>query len=495
MGGKIKKKILLIHLPQIYAGKRRYPAWLPLGLAYTATYLIKEGYDVEVLDIDAYMYTKDKVVSILMEKHFDYAGISAMSPEFKYVKWISEQIKLKENKPNIILGGALAMYSSEIVLKNTGVDICVLGEGETIFSKIIDTIENKGFEELKNIKGISFMIDNTFIQTPSMEYIKDINIIEFPAWDLFPVELYSKTPFFFDPSYPNSMNMISARGCPWNCNFCSKTFKSVRMRSVDNIIEEIRVLKEKYNIRQIYFAEELLMVNEKRMLEVCEKIKPLNIKWICMGRANVVTPLMLKKMKEAGCVWVGYGIESGSQKILDNMNKQVTVEKNAYAIKETLKAGLRPHIQMMFGYPGEDMKTIEETRKFCTDLHIEPMGGFSVATPLPGTQLYDWAKEKGLIKDEYEYLMGLDGFNGLYLNCTDFSDKELLENQEKLTIKINKAFRRYRRLNPHLFIKDYWLKFQILYYAGKRYGVKETIKKVLNVIKNNPKALTRAEYE
>ncbi|MBT4824931.1 B12-binding domain-containing radical SAM protein [Candidatus Woesearchaeota archaeon] len=491
----MKKKILLIHLPQIYSGKRRYPAWLPLGLAYTATYLMKDGYEVEVLDIDAHMYSKEKVISILKEKQFDYAGISAMAPEFKYVKWISEQIKLKESNPKVILGGALAMNNSEVVLDKTGVDICVMGEGETTFPKILNTIESSGFEELENVKGISFLKKNNYVKTLSMEYIEDIDTIEFPAWDLFPVELYLKTPFFFDPSYPNSMNMISARGCPWNCNFCSKTFKSVRMRSVDNIIKEIKLLKEKYNVGQIYFAEELLMVSEKRMLEVCEKIKPLNIKWICMGRVNVVTPKMLRKMKEAGCVWVGYGIESGSQKILDKMNKQVTVEQNAYGIKETLKAGLRPHIQMMYGYPGEDMSTIEETKKFCMDLHIEPMSGFSIATPLPGTQLYTWAKEKGLIKNEFEYLMGLEGFCGLYLNCTDFSDEDLIKNLDKTEKEINNAFRKHRLLHPHLFVKDYWLKFQILYYANKKYGIKKTIKKVLNVIKNNPKALTRAEYE
>ena len=197
------KKILLIHLPQIYNGKRRYAAWLPLGLAYIASHLIKDGYQVDILDIDVMMYTDEEVLSIIQKKNFDCVGISAMSPEFKYVKWISTHIKSKANSPLIILGGALAMHSSEIVLKNTKVDICVMGEGEIILPNILKTIEKSNadnyFEQLKTVKGITFMKNGIYIRTTNETQLKDIDSIELPAWNLFSIESYLKTPFFFEP--------------------------------------------------------------------------------------------------------------------------------------------------------------------------------------------------------------------------------------------------------------------------------------------------------
>ncbi|MBS3121403.1 cobalamin-dependent protein [Candidatus Woesearchaeota archaeon] len=488
------KKILLIHLPQIYNGKRRYAAWLPLGLAYIASHLIKDGYQVDILDIDVMMYTDEEVLSIIQKKNFDCVGISAMSPEFKYVKWISTHIKSKANSPLIILGGALAMHSSEIVLKNTKVDICVMGEGEIILPNILKTIEKSNadnyFEQLKTVKGITFMKNGIYIRTTNETQLKDIDSIELPAWNLFSIESYLKTPFFFEPEYPNSMNVITARGCPWNCYFCSKTFNGVRLRSIDKIIEEISILRKKYNVTQIQFAEELVMISESRMLELCGKIKPLNISWMCQGRVNCITPSLLKKMKEAGCVYVGYGIESGSQRILDNMNKKSTVELNKYAIQETLNAGMKPIVQMMFGYPGEDENSIKETREFCKSLHVEPTSGFAVTTPLPGTKLYEWAKEQGLISDELNYLMGLEGVNDLYLNCTDFNNEEFIKKLRRLENDIRNDINKYRLLHPRRMMEDIKTKFKMVYYATKKHGLKKTMKKAVQIIKNNPKIIT-----
>ena len=145
---------------------------------------------------------------------------------------------------------------------------------------------------------------------------------------------------------------MTNRGCPWQCNFCSKTFKSARLRTIPHVVEEIRMLKEEFGVGAIFFNDELLIMGKKRGYELCEAMKPLNVKWCGQARVDTVELDLLKCMKDAGCVDVGLGIESGSQRILDAMNKRSTVEMNLSAIKAVKEAGLETVAQCIYGYPG-----------------------------------------------------------------------------------------------------------------------------------------------
>ncbi len=334
------------------------------------------------------------------------------------------------------------------------------------------------------------------MKTPAQPYIKDLDAIPFPAWNLFPITVYLNTPKYPEAYGLKTMNLITSRGCPFNCNFCSKTFSGVRMRSIDNIIEEIKELKRLYNIRALHFTEELVMMNKQRMMELCDALKPMKLKWVCQGRTNFVDYEMLKKMEEAGCVRVGYGIESGSQKILNNMNKAQTVEMCDKAIRLTKKAGLIPVIQMMFGYPGETRETIKETIDFCDRVHAQPNAGeFFITTPLPGTQLYDYALQKGLIGDEEKYLERLTGCGELLVNFTDFSDEEFMKLKKETENAIARNYSRYRNKHLDVLIKEYAFKvFRFVRYC--RYnGIAKSFKEVLLLLKNNPNQLFAAEYK
>ena len=466
-------KILLIQPPHYYNGRSREPAFFPLGLGYIAKALLKSGNEVDVLDIWAHQYSHEEVVQKIQELDYDVAGVSALSTQYAYVKWLIAELKRYSDAP-VVVGNALATFTPEIVLSNTEADICVIGEGEITFGEVIENIDN-----LECVKGIYFARNNELVKNPPREYIKNLDEIDFPAWDLFPMDIYLKHCRVYGTNIP-AMNVITARGCPYNCRFCSKTFQGVRFRSVDNVIKEINELIKKYAIRGIFFNDELLVTNKKRVYELCDKIEPLNINWNCQGRVNLVDFDLLRRMKKAGCVAIGYGIESGSQTILNNMNKQVTVEQAEKALEDTVKVGMYPIMQMMYGYPGETRKTLQETVEFVKKIpYVGPVGALAVTTPLPGAELYYYSLERGLIKDEEKYLEQLaggymhDGTRPL-VNFTEFDDEDFY----RLKWETESAIWVYQKKKYPLLrlVKDF---LRVILPYIQKYGYKQTIRRTM----------------
>jgi radical SAM superfamily enzyme YgiQ (UPF0313 family) len=422
------QKVLLIQLPHYYGDgkKNRPPEFFPLGLGYIAAVLEKAGYDVSVLDIWANQYTYDEVEVHIKYSEFDVVGISAMSTQFTYVEWLTDVLKkLHPSKP-IVLGGLLATLNTHIVMEHTKVDFCVIGEGEITAVELLANIDHPD-----RVNGIAYRSQDGWRCTPPRPYIRNLDEIGFPAWHLFPIEIYLANSYIKFGHKGRSMNVITGRGCPYNCHYCSKSFSGVRFRSIANIEEEIRTLKDCYGVRGIFFNDELLVVSEKRVHEVCEMMKRLDLEWCCQARVNIVTLPMLKEMKQAGCVSVGYGIESGSQEILDRMNRKMTVVQARQAIRWTIEAGILPHAQFMFGYVGENHRTVRESIEFWKSVpYFLHMSSFPT-TALPGTRLYIDALRMGKIKDEVEYLRLLsDGYNPdrpLLINFSEFRDDEFFE--------------------------------------------------------------------
>lgn len=482
-------KILLVQLPHEEAGESRPPNCFPLGLGYIATYLLDAGHEVEVFDIYAYQLSKEQVKSRIPKLNYDVVAISAMSTQYSYVKWLAAELKRVHPKKKIIVGGALAAFSSEIVLKHTKTDICVLGEGEHVIVELIDNLDS-----LKKVNGIYYINNKRVCKNKPCKPIKNLDSIPLPSWHLFDIEIYINSPIFQDDYGLRSMNIMTSRGCPYNCNYCSRQFKGVRLRSIDNVISEIKELKKRYGIQAIYFTEELTLITKERMKELCKKIKPLNLIWGCQGRVNIVDYEILSIMKDAGCTCVGYGIESGSQKVLNNMNKCATVKMAEKAIHETRRAGLRPGVQMIFGYPGETLDTIKETSEFCNRTHIHPEGGFSIITPLPGTQLYNYCLENGLIRDEEKFLEKLKSINNVLINFTSFSNEDIVRLKKETERELLKNYIKWRRANPTVLLKEYTNKVKRYLKYMQHHGVKETLKKTVKALKENPAFLFGAEY-
>ncbi|MEI6079325.1 MAG: radical SAM protein [bacterium] len=434
------KKVLFIQPPHHFDSGSRTPDCFPLGLCYVATVTKKAGHKVEVLDIWLNDYNKEEVVEIIKKlPHYDVFGVSALSTQYDYIKFLANELKKHFPKTPIVLGNALATHSYEPVLKNTMVDICVKGDGEQTFLELLDN----DFTGLDNIKGISYKNGTSVVNTTNRDYKEHLDTIPFPDWDIFDIEKYLKNIHLFGDERFSALNVITGRGCPYDCNFCSKNYDNFRFRSIDNIKQEIGIIKDRFKVKGISFSDELVVFNKARAISVSKMMKDFRLLWDCQARVNTVDKKILKIMRDSGCLAVGYGIESGSKKILDNMNKRINVEQSIIAVRDTLDVGLRPIMQVMFGYPGEDDSTLNETVEFFKKIPHYAEYKFSVTTPLPGSSLYRDCLKSGQIKDEDSYITSLA--QGYFyraeplVNFTNFK-KEFMNKKRAAEELVNKNY-------------------------------------------------------
>lgn len=463
-------KILLIS-PLV--APNRAPQVYNIGLGYIAAVLKESGYEIELLDIEGHRYTQTEVIQIIKKTDCNIFAMGTLITAYTYTKWLAT--KIKEIKPNskIWIGNTIGSSIPKILFNELPIDVIVLGEGETVIKELATATE-KG-TDLINVKGICFKQENNIIHTPEQEIIKNIDSIPFPAWELFPQKNYFKS----SPSF----STITSRGCPYRCTYCYHPFlnKKVRFHSAERVIEEIERIKSIYGIKNINFADDLFNCRKSRVYEICDLMekKKLNIKWRAAARVNLVDKNLLKKMKSAGCFQLGFGIESGSNKILKNINKATTSEKAKEGIKLCHEVGIFPECSFMIGNVGETYETIQASVNFIKETNIKPMPfGFFFTTPYPNTALYDYAKQNGLIPDELKLIKsyGEQGDN-LLINFTNLSNKELYSLRKDATKEILKH---YRKKN---FIKVLFKKIKSFYKHIKLFGFKKTYKKIVDTLK------------
>ncbi len=415
--------------------------WFPQGLAYIAAVLLKEGNSVEIYNQDKNHYPDEHLTHYLNENGFDIIGVSVIAGYYQYRKLlkISDAIQKSNQRPVYILGGHGPSPEAEFFLKKTGADVCVIGEGEITVVELMEAIAGK--KSLAGIKGIAFREgDNVTINT-RRSLIKDIDTILFPAYELFPMDYYRLLRMPFAANGEFVLPIISGRGCTFECNFCYRLDEGFRPRSNDSLIEEILFLKKNYAITYFVFSDELLMSSVSRVVSLCEDfIKAnLNMKWSCNGRLNYAKPEVLKLMKEAGCVYINYGIEAMDNQILKNMKKGLTTKQIIKGIEATREAGITPASNILFGNIGENRKTLDKGAEFLLKYYDEgaELRTIRPVTPYPGSPLYYYAIEKGLLKDcEDFYENKHTNSDLLAVNFTDMSDDEfhrcLLEANERL---------------------------------------------------------------
>jgi anaerobic magnesium-protoporphyrin IX monomethyl ester cyclase len=406
--------------------------WFPQGLAYVAAVLLKEGYEVEIYNQDIHHYPEEHLKKYLDDNKFDVIGLSFIGGYYQYRKAlaISEAINRSKNRPFYIIGGHGPTPEPEFFMDKTGADVIVMGEGEETIVELLDAIMNK--KPLCNIKGIAHRDGKRCIVNERRPLIVDIDSIPFPAYKMFPMFYYR---LYRMPHCGNGdfvMQMLSGRGCPFTCNFCYRMDEGFRPRSNEAIIEEIKLLKKDYGITYIAFGDELLMSSKRRTIELCEDFikHKLGIKWSCNGRLNFATKEVLNEMKKAGCVYINYGIEAFDDQILKNMNKKLTTKQIVDGLKATLEAGITPASNIIFGNIGENRETLQKGVQFLLDFHADSaeMRTIRPVTPYPGSPLYYYAIEKGLLKDCKDFYDNKHTNSDLLaINFTDLTDDEFHE--------------------------------------------------------------------
>jgi len=408
-----------------------YISVFPLGIGYLASVCRNAGHDVKIYNQDVYHWPEPHLIDLLNEEHFDIIGVGIIGGYYQYRKLlkISKAINSAIKRPFYIIGGHGPSPEPEYFLKKTGADAVVIGEGEITIVELLKALEAK--KDLSSIDGIAFIKDGKYIQTPKRELKANIDEISFPAWDLFPMDHYALLRPANIKNSERCMLVITGRGCTFKCNFCYRMDEGRRERSAESIIEEIKILKKEYAISYINFQDELFMSSTRRTVELCESFIKANLKisWFCNGRLNYSKTNVLRLMKEAGCVFINYGIESLDEQALKNMNKALTVEQITKGIENTLACGISPGYNIIFGNIGETAESLKLGVDFLLkyDDHAQ-LRTIRPVTPYPGSPLYYYAIEKGLLKDCEDFYENKHVNSDLLsVNFTNLTDDDFYE--------------------------------------------------------------------
>ena len=328
---------------------------------------------------------------------------------------IIPQIKAKRPKCHIIVGGvhatALPMQTMEDC---KGIDFLVYGEGESTFNEFLDALENK--KTFFHIKGLVFRYENEIICNEKRELIENLDTIPFPDYELVKDRHYSDIYQLGN----RVMNIVSSRGCPFNCNFCSKlTFGSqYRRRSPSKEVREIKILRDNYHIDDIAFCDELFGMDKKWMEDFYAELENnrVKIKWKCMTRIDTLRKKDCIKMKKHGCYFVGFGIESGNNNVLQDTNKKINRKQIQEACKDARDAGLTTIGYFILGHKTDDYQSIKQTLNFPKELNLDFVL-FSLLTPYPGTQIYSYVPNE--VKYDWRKFNPLHPINICQINSED----------------------------------------------------------------------------
>lgn len=377
-------------------------AWPPLGLLYCAGVLIKEGYEASLLDQTVKGYTHEQAVNWVKKEDPDILGLSVLHSAAKEAPKIAELVKKENPNIKVVMGNYHATFNPERILrKYPCVDIIVRGEGEYGCLDLVRCLEKGG--DLREVEGITFRDDGKIVSTSDRALIKNIDALPFPDRDLMNAE-YTSTIFGVKVATKKFTTVLSSRGCSFRCTFCGcrKFIKGVwRPRSVDNIMEELWLLRSK-GYEEILFVDDNFTLNRKRVKKLCQRMRKegLNIHWICDSRVDNSEYDMFRQMVKAGCNIVYFGIESANQRILDYYKKGITPQQSMDAVRKARKAGIDVIVgSFIVGAPDETRGEVENTLKFAEKLDID-VPSLNILGAFSGTEIWNELIAKGLINED-----------------------------------------------------------------------------------------------
>lgn len=398
-------RILLINPPQDTQNPQP-----PLGLAMVAAVLEENGHSIKILDLPTAMFSENSLSMAIHHEKPDIVGITAVTPTINSAVSVAKKIKEIDSDIPIVLGGAHATILPEETLKNAPeIDMIVRGEGEQTTLELIKVLEENP-SDVSKVLGVTYREGVSIRSNPARPPILDLDALPFPAFHLLPViGKYRLHPPFGRRS--PVMPIITSRGCPYRCIFCSKSVcgKNYRSNSPSYVVDEIRFLNEKFGVNEIKFYDDVFTLDKKRVIAICKLLKEqgIDIPWTCETRVNLVDSKLLRIMKDSGCYMIAYGVESGNQGVLNSLKKDITLKQVTEAFKLTHDVGIGTVAYFMLGSPEETSETIDETVEFAKKIDPD-FAQFSITTPYPGTELYNLAVEEGYMPEKWEEYMYAD---------------------------------------------------------------------------------------
>jgi anaerobic magnesium-protoporphyrin IX monomethyl ester cyclase len=368
----------------------------PIGLCYIASNLLAHGFDVNVVDLAISDPNPEKVEFEIRREEPKILGITASTSTYKKALEIARKAKQIDPGTVTIVGGPHVTFAAQEALAHPEVDLVVRNEGEITMLELC-RLYLRGEGSLDRIRGIVYRNEGRAVNNPSRHLIQDLDQLPFPARHLLPLDLYK---------IPGTL--ITSRGCPSKCIFCAAEAMSGgthRVRSPGNVLAEIDEMKTRYNPPFYFVADDTFTVFHDRTRKICAGLKRMRVRWVCESRANFVNRELLREMADSGCFCIQFGVESGSQVVLDSLRKGITREQVRNAVKRSRELGLLTVCSFMVPHPEDTLETIAETKRFILELKAQgAVVIVSATTPFPGTYLWNHANELGvrIVSDDLE---------------------------------------------------------------------------------------------
>lgn len=385
-----------------------------LGLLHLAAMVREDGYRPVIIESDIFNLSVDEVVAQVIKEKPAYLGITLFTVGVWCAVEIAKKIKQQAPQIKIIVGGPhISSMGKETMERFPQFDVAVVGEGEEALLALLNAYENN--TPLEEVPALLFRDDSDIqtkiISTPKLKINKQLDHLPIPAWDLLPNFPKAYRPAVYD--FPRSpvASIAASRGCPFHCKFCdTSTFgDSVRAYTPQKVFEIIQHLQKNYGIKHILFVDDLFTASRKRTMELCKLIieNKMDITWSCASRVDVVKPDVLAMMKKAGCWEISFGLESGSNDLLQKMDKSAAIERSVQALQWTHDVGIRSKGLFMLGYPGETHSTIADTKEFVKNNPLTIMH-LTKFTPYPGSPIYRDIYGTNIRDDHWEKMNGMN---------------------------------------------------------------------------------------
>ena len=412
----------------------------PCGLASIATYVKDRGYDVSYLDPNIINMSEDSYLFYLQENQIDLIGISSTTLQIQYAVRTFELIKKRFPEMITVIGGIHpSLMPIETVNCTDAIDYIFIGEGEKTFCQFVEYLKRNDMESIGKIEGICYkkpeMILNTFNDA---QFLRPREI-PIPLYEIFPMSEYIAQ-ISYSKDFP-SYSVIASRGCPFKCSFCNANItmgNKTRYKPVLMLLEEIRLLKDKYGAKGIMFLDSTFTINKKWVREFCHEYQKADIglAWACNSRVDTVDRELLSLMKDAGCWSILYGIESANQKSLELINKGTTVQQNTDMVLLSMELGFYVYTSYIICLPGENENDVISTINYARNLG-NPMAMFYLPIPFPKTELWRLCKEMDGLRDgaEWEAFNAWNFDDPVYINP--------LIGRERMQQLLRRAFLRF----------------------------------------------------
>lgn len=397
----------------------------PLGPAYLASMLEQHGVNVKVLCADVFHCSDEQIIQLIRFTHFDVIGLGFLAARFTetVLPLCKEIVRVKKNAL-LVLGGHGPSPIPKYMLEKTGADVVAIGEAE---ETLLDIVRHKVEKQsLDNVKGIAYKNGEDSIVNKRRKPVKDLDSLPFPAWDLFPMDEYTSCSLHPGQSKSEkSLAIISSRGCVGTCSFCFRLERGLRVRSMDNVIEEMKILQGKYNISYFNFQDEHFLFSKKRLFEFRDAVDKhkMKIKFFCNARVDLFDREIAECLNGIGCEKLNVGFESMDQQVLDAIKKHTTVEQNIQLAETAKEAGLNMGLNFMWGNPGDTEESLRKNVEFLKKYNtFQELRTIRTMSPYPGSPIYYEGVKSGLLKGPEDFFDKFKNSDLLTVNFTDIPE-------------------------------------------------------------------------